>query len=458
MSRLLNAKYFTLAFLCLACVILAILWLPQVQYPISKDAVTFALLGEGFWQTGVYSILGEPHEKHIPLFPILSYPFVSIIGYSLGMKLVSLICGFVVLIASFFTVRRLFSLRIAVGVVGALLVHHGFIYLSGIGYSDLLFTSLFLFFIYCYARTEDSVRWYLAAGILMGLATLTRYNGLPLFALYVLFALFARRQHMKSVYFWLGGVCGVAVLVPWFIHNIYYFGSIIPSSYSSELNTDYIAQFISNIQYYLNPLHNVLPLFFVTALVGMWRSYKTHTLVLSALIAIWIMTSIWPVQGLRFAFPGYPFLLAFSFVGIGVMMKKVSEDRRLWIVGIVTAIAVTHMPVICMYSYGSCNAAFDRNIGILPKDIGLTQEWVHSWNQARIFVNTNAEENATVLVGDAPTARVWAEVFREDITVTDAQGVCPTYRIDQNVSDDETVLFRTKDKPHVSVRYIECKN
>ena len=298
-----------------ACIVVLLFWLTGVQYPIISDTEVYALLGESVWHGDGYMFDGQPYAKHLPLHAIASYPLVLLFGYSIGMKLSSLLAGIAVLIGTYALIYHIFDRKTALGTVVVVAFHHGFVWMTIVGSADLLFTALILFSLLCFYKAETYPRWYIASGVLLGLACFTRYNGVPLFPLYGLWVLFKRSSHLRSLYFWTGMIGGSVIFSAWLVRNKLLFGSLLYSEYTGELTTQAPSlwdQLVSNVFYYGNPLHNVLPILLLFGLYGMWNQRRKKMLLILAMFCLVVLAAIWWVQAMRFAFAAYPILIAFG--------------------------------------------------------------------------------------------------------------------------------------------------
>ncbi|MDO8648412.1 MAG: glycosyltransferase family 39 protein [Candidatus Peregrinibacteria bacterium] len=458
---MLSIKWKSATILSIACIVLFVLWLPGAGYPVVSDTAIYALLGESLWQHGTYALFGVPYAKHLPLHAFVSYPFTAALGFHLGMKFASLVAGWFVLLGTYLVFRDAMARTIGLLAVVFLLLHHGFLLLTQLGSADLLFTALFLFSLWGFLRAQEDERWYLFAGVLAGLACLTRYNGLPLFPLYLGFVLFRRRDHLWSPWFWGGLVSGAVLLSLWFLRNALVFGNPLYTEYTGELTAQapsLITQFLSNIVYYGNPLQNVLPVLLLFGIYGIVRGWRAHLFLVLAMLCVWILTAVWWVQALRFAFPGYPILLGFAAYGMIAAIRDVRRWPALTTLFLMILILGMHGFAICLYTYGACNARFDRVIGNIPGNLGLSSEGFYTWDLARDYIDAHAEEGAHVLVEGEINQVVWQQgVFREDLQIAGEQaGACPLYAITQQPREGDNVLFATVAAPRTSVTLQRC--
>ncbi|MBI3331335.1 glycosyltransferase family 39 protein, partial [Candidatus Peregrinibacteria bacterium] len=223
-------------FLGVACFLLVLLWLPGVQNPVVSDTILYARLGRSLWTTGTYAIDSVPYAKHLPLHAFLSYPFVSLFGMRLGMHLSSLLGG--PLVGALTTLVVLF--------------HPGFLFMTIAGSADLLFTTLFLAILFALSFVKDSPGWLFVAGVLAGLASITRYNGMPLFLLILVYVFAERRSLLRPLWLWGGLLCGGSILSMWFLRNFLVFGNPLFTAYTTELVTESdgpLRQLLMNVWY-----------------------------------------------------------------------------------------------------------------------------------------------------------------------------------------------------------------
>ncbi len=444
-----------------ACFLLVLLWLPGLQYPIAHDAAAYALLSKNIWH-GTYSLFGQPYAQHLPFHAAFSYPFVAIMGDNLGMQISTLMAGLLMLVGLYLFVQQQVSARIASVTVLFAAVHHGVVYQSFTGYADLLFSALFLYALWSYGKAGNNARWYIATGVFTGLACLTRYNGLPLFPLFLGYTFWARRAQSKAVVFWVGGLIGVGIFSLLLVRNAIAFGNPVHSYYWAEQagwrGTSAFQTVAENVVYYLNPLQNILPILLIAALYALYKHGRSSTFLWLSMLTGWLVAIPWPVQSIRFALPGHMILLAYAAWGITEWWQKKTPRQPMIRSALIVTLLLTHTSALCLYSYGWCNATADRTFSFLPANLGLTQEGLHSFNLARRFLNQNATSNSQILIENPVEAAAWQhEVFLEDLVVSPTVDTCPVYRIYQNREPVEgSQLYRTATKPTVVVTRQSC--
>ncbi|MEK7591374.1 MAG: glycosyltransferase family 39 protein [Patescibacteria group bacterium] len=443
-----------------ACALAVLLWFPTVDLPVVSDSALYALLGESFWTEGQYAVLGELHRKHMPLHAVTAYPLVAAFGYSLGMKLATLLAGIGVLIAAYFLLKRTMGERAAYWGVILISLHHGFAVMTQLGSADLLLTLFFLLTLHAYLSAERGLRWYLAMGLFLGLACLTRYNALPLFLFLPLYTFWKLRNHLRSPWFIGGMLLAAALASLWFLRNIAVFGTL-ENDYTGELSiksAGIFRQFFINASYYLDPLKNILPVLLPFAVYGAWRARKEQTFLITMMIGIWSLFAVWPVLNVRYAFPGYIVLLGFAVYGIFETSRFFGRFRPLFTGAVISLALIADAGALCLYASGSCNAWFDRTVDRIPKNLGLATEGFYTWDLARDWVNLHAEKGAIVRAQGDVNARMFAGgIFRDDLQIVsyDAER-CPVYTIVQQLVDGANVVFETDDEPKTYVLKEEC--
>jgi hypothetical protein len=239
------------------------------------------------------------------------------------------------------------------------------------------------------------------------------------------------------------------------------FGDPLHTLYTKELAAEApnpLKQFVDNILYYLNPFHNILPILLLAAVYGIFCEWRRQKILLLAILFVWVLTAIWWVQAIRFAFPGYPILIGFSIVGLRRVFRQFPSLQRIGIPVLAVAIVVLHFGSLCLYTYGSCNSTFDRIVGVLPKDLGLTSEGFYTWGLARKSANAILPANAIYAAGGIDHVRVEKEgFFRRDIRIVETGSVeCPYYRITQRPRPEEEILSVTEDHPLTYVTRVPC--
>ncbi|MDD5102918.1 MAG: glycosyltransferase family 39 protein, partial [Candidatus Peribacteraceae bacterium] len=337
------------------------------------------------------------------------------------------------------------------------LFHHGFVLMVQLGSADLLFTALFLSSLAAFAAAAERPHLYVLAGLLLGIASLTRYNGVLLFALYPAFVFWKRPRHVRSGWFWTGMALAAGVFGLWFLRNALVFGNPFHTAYSVEYRAEVPSigfLLLRNALYYIGPFHNVLPVLFILGLLGILRHGRRQSLLLLGIVAGGALALFWWVRGVRFAFPAYPIFLGFATMELQDLWIRLRRLRPLLLFCAILTVLL-HAGALCLYSYGACNAWFDRTVGSIPADLHISPEGLDGIAQARDFINAEAPDGAAVLGGS--NAAVWRHgVFRSDLRVVgDLSEACPAYEIEQGQTD-LTPLFVTQSMPKTMVILRDC--
>lgn len=429
-------------------------------YDISGDTAAYALLGRFLWETGRYTVDGTtPYALHLPWLAFISYPFTFLLGANLGMKLLSLLAGFGVMYVSYELLKRFFPQPIALAVVPLLALHHSFNYLVLGGGTDLHYAILFLAAVlFLHRGLTESPRWFLPMGIYMGLACLARYNGVFLFPLAAGVMLYQRRSLRLPVEFYTGMTIGVSLFSIWLLRNYFVFGSPLYSEYREQLSPNYVSVITENTLFYLNPLHNVLPVLFVCLLVGLWNHWRGRMFLLWTAASAVVLTMIWTTLSMRFVFPAFPILLAFAAWGaVDIVTWFPKQWRKTAVAMGVFLIVATHAGMLCLYTVSVCHVWFDQNIGLIPPVIPLTIEPRYSFAEAKMYLNETASAHAQILTKDIlETISYERGLFRSDLQVSHVPGRgCPVYHIDfvERIADP---IFVSKNQPKVAVGRSEC--
>lgn len=449
-------------FLALVSAILILLWLPNMYQPLWADTAEYAILGRGLWHQHAYILFPDNLAVNYPfLYPFLAYIPSFFLGYPIGMKAASLLSGMGVLAGTFFLAKRTMGFRIAAFATTAILLHHGFILFTTFGSADLLFTALFLFSLYSYVQAESDQRYYILCGLLTGLACLTRYNGVPLFLLFFLFTVFFRTAHLRRSQFWIGMILGGLLFSIWPLRNFLTLGTPLPAGYLAQMKSlglSPISMLWPNLLYYGNPLHNILPVLLILSLWGMLLRTRWRGFLLGSLLTIWLLTAIWWSQSIRQAFPGYPILMIFAGIGFFDLYRRIPY-KKIFVTVCIGTILFSDIAMLCIYSYGSCNARIDR-FHVLPQDLHLTQEGMYTWKLARDFINETVESGATIVISgpfeEAEAMRTG--VFRDDLIVkwSHESFTCPAYEIVQRREVLGETVFQTEAEPITSVVQRTC--
>lgn len=295
-----------------AGLIYAGLW-PAVK-TISPDGFIYLELAKNIPAVG-YQVLGEPHQKFLPLYPALMafLHFLSAgrLGEDAAGFLISMLSGAALPPLVFLLTRKQaadFGSALLVGLVQVLLA-------VGISeYCDLsvlpLFTALFTLLLFFLGKER-----FFPAGLIAGLAVTTRYE-LYLFLPLLLLADFRNPRRLAAA--------GAGLLLtagPWWLRNFILYGRLIRTYYIAELTrfNFHLPQILAGFLLHLGPL------LLLAALLGFLRfprRWKIYTGGFS-LLYIALHTTWWWYND-RFLLPLIPLFL----IAAGGGLSRIREFGR----------------------------------------------------------------------------------------------------------------------------------
>ncbi|GEM_PF-4868675 len=411
-------------FLVVACILLFVLWLPGARYPVVGDSILYSILGESIWTQGTYALFGVPYESHLPVQAFLAYPFALVFGHAWGIQVYALLCGMLILWLTFLLVRRHFSHSAAPVAPLLLILSYGFTYNMTQGAVDVPFTLFMVAGYLCYENASQQKKWYVLMGILLGIGCLSRYNGVPVVLFLFGHFLCTRAGHRFAITPWIGWILTGIPLGAWTLRNYFVWqqqGSAYEALYQMNADQSFLSQFFSNVLFYINPLHNFMPVTFGFVCVGLFLYARQKIFLVQTAIAALAIALVWPVEVVRYGIPAYPFFIGF---GAQALVDWYQSNLRYKFVigalGLLCLLGTTSFS-FCAYNYGWCNAAMDRSavFSFLPPFLGITSERQHSMYEAIVYINKNALFNSSVYLSDPALAHGYAErVFRSDIRVT----------------------------------------
>jgi 4-amino-4-deoxy-L-arabinose transferase-like glycosyltransferase len=190
-----------------------------------SDDYQYLKLAESFFYHFSFEVHGLPTLQYYPLYPILisiSYLFKDNTLTYLIIKMLNSIFSSLIIIPSYLLAREFLSKKRSLFIsifIG--LLPSNFSLMSYV-MAENLFYSLFLFSIYFIYKSfsDKELKYYILAGILVGLTFLTRINGIILIILVVLLILlniFTRRFDKKSLII---PLVSFMIIAPWLLHNL----------------------------------------------------------------------------------------------------------------------------------------------------------------------------------------------------------------------------------------------
>ena len=249
----------------------------------------------------------------------------------------------------------------------------------------------------------------------------------------------------------------------WLLRNALVFGNPLHTGYGAEYSAEVPSVFsllIRNIWFYGNPLHNVLPILLILGFWGILREWRRQGLLLGGMIAGMALAMVWWVQGMRFVLPGIVIFLGFAAAGTVDLWQR-WKSLRLLLILVAIATVVLQGSALCLYTYGQCNAWFDRTIGVIPADLHISSEGLYGIALARDYIDKTAPKGAAVLV-QSINQQTWERgVFRSDLHIvpTIDEACTLTDHVYEIVQGENVAnpIFTTASSPKTSVVLRSCK-
>lgn len=457
------------AFLTTIGVILVLLWLPNLRYPITADPVGYAHLSRSLWETGTYQIRGKPDDVFVPMHPIVSYPFLRVLGMNDGMKVASLVYGILLTWIIFAVVAR--EARDApwlpYAVVALLTLSSPTTWLLSVGNADTLYALLFYATLLLYLHAEQRTILHLVVGILAGMTMLTRYMGVALLPLIAAHAIATRRSQLRHPAFLALFPIAVGLFSLWFVRHKVVFGTFLTfhATYALADPLPLWQRVLSNTWFYANPLHNVL-LLFPFLLIGLLLHWRRHLLSTLGIPLSLLLCYVYPSVTSRFLIATTPFLLTFTARGIQEAWRHTPQLRTPLAAYVALALSA-QVGLTCLYTLPRCNAVVDRlGLPLLPRDLHFSQEGAESIQESVDWINVHAVPGATVIgaqitLEDLPVWRNFGRL-RPDLDLNILPSCrAPTYEIRPLTDTAKAPLaYTTGNAPPYAVRIIppqECR-
>lgn len=192
------------------------------------DSFTYQSIAYNLLRTHCYCLL--PHVQTVdraPLWPALIALIYGLLGpHDRTVRLLLSVVGSVTCVLIYFFAKDLFGKRIGL-CVGLLASIYPFLFIyDGWLYSESVYTFLLLAFCYTLYRQQYTPRWSLAimSGILLGLLSLTRPNGLLLLSLFIVWVVVLGWKKILSWRAVMQSAIAISLIslvfvVPWTIRN-----------------------------------------------------------------------------------------------------------------------------------------------------------------------------------------------------------------------------------------------
>lgn len=199
--------------------------------PVDYDRIAVSLSELGSFAPTGLADPGGPSALRPPAYPLLLAATYAVTGqrFTAG-RLLGALLGTATVLLVYLLAARLFDRRLALWGAGVAAVAPPLILLNGSLLTESLFTPLVLAVALCVLAHRDRSRWWLAAaaGALLGLAVLTRSNGLVL-ALPLVIGLAHQAGRARLAAPAIALACTALVLVPWTVRNASAFERFLPT-------------------------------------------------------------------------------------------------------------------------------------------------------------------------------------------------------------------------------------
>jgi 4-amino-4-deoxy-L-arabinose transferase-like glycosyltransferase len=301
------------------------------------DDARYSIVAKDIVQTGNWMDIrvdGGPALEHPPLFPWMQAVLFSVFGLSDTLaKLPSAFCGFLTILLTGWLARRLtrdpFQAVLAMFVMATSIY---FLKYAARAMTDVPFTFFFLCAVCAWMLSEDDPRWYLAVGLFIAMAQMTRaMMGL---AVPVLFAADWSIRPRRIPLHYLVAALGIAFLPPlaWYAQWIYRYGATFFAVHSAFLHDEVYGQLSPAWRRYTGAPEYLwmisksywpwLPAM-IAGLVAVVRAKvrRLHFLLLWVAV-VFSLCAITRSRVLRYMLPAYPAFSILSAIGILAYVRE----------------------------------------------------------------------------------------------------------------------------------------
>ena len=190
--------------------------------PIASDQLMYDGIAQDVLTKGTYTYLGEETEIE-PGYPYFLVGIYKVFGHNYDTVRIIQILLFALLVCIIFILtRELFGIRVALGASVLTASFYALANQAGLIQRETLFTFLLVLLIFCLHKTKNTrFKWWILAGIILGLATLVK-GSMQLFLVpvigYMLYIYWGQISFRKICFKVLALVIGFSVIVgPWLI-------------------------------------------------------------------------------------------------------------------------------------------------------------------------------------------------------------------------------------------------
>ncbi len=385
--------------------------MPAWNYPIASDSNLYAELTENLGTKLEYSspICDEgmtPHGTVPLLFPLFSVPFFLIFKSGVyAIKFSAMLWSALTILVVYLFSRALRLNRLNSLLISALVLFNPwFFYFNGIfPLSESLANFLLILGIFVYFLRRSSIS-YLFAGLIFGLAIITRFTSgffVFLFIIFSLSELIRKKNLIKNIYFILAASLPVCL---WFLRNIIIFGGIFSerNAYSGQLLFWVKAptMFVVYIIAFILAFSFLLP-FILRGIIRAWKQKETFWLLIFGSCIFFIFAHIilnydpssmfeLIISRTRYVTPLVPILTIFAFLDFRKLRFKSKNFKSI----IIILCLISFIFLSAVLSYGSFKDTTDK---VIPLPIIYSQRSEHR-AQAIKWANENIPPNSKISI------------------------------------------------------------
>jgi len=271
---------------------------------------------------------GAPALEHPPLFPWIQAAFF--LGFGLSdpiAKLPSALCGFGTVLLTYWLARRMLNDSFAASL--AMFVMAGSIYFlkyAARAMTDVPFTFFFLCSVCAWLLSEEDSRWYLACGLFVSMAMMTR--AMMGFSLPILFALdwWPTRRRLPASYVIPAAAIAFVPLAAWYAMWIHRYGSKFFEIHSTFLDTEVFGALSPSWRRYTGAPEYVwmiaksywpwLPAMIAGIIATIRKKDRKLYLLLLWSAVVFALCAVTRSRVLRYMLPAYPAFAVLSAAGL----------------------------------------------------------------------------------------------------------------------------------------------
>ena len=304
---------------------------------------------------------GGPALEHPPLFVWMQAGLFKLFGFSDTLaRLPSAVCGWGVILLVFWLTRRILNAHAALLAMFVMAATIYFLKYAARGMTDVPFTLICLAALCAWLLGEDHPAWYLAAGLCVGLAQITR--GLMGIALPICFLIDAAVNRRRPSLAYAAGATALAFfpITAWYARMFYVNGANFWPIHRAWLDREALGQLSPPWRRYTGAPEYVWMLlksywpWMPFTVAGLWaaiRERENGPARSLRLLVIWIgvvfvLCAAAKSRVLRYMLPAYPAFAIMAAIGI----QKLVPERYIWkTLRVLSPVAAAAVAVIAVF-------------------------------------------------------------------------------------------------------------